>query len=43
MMHDYILARDQQRLPQERTASHGTAADDEQRLICPDYVATKWT
>ena len=43
MMHDHILPRTQERLPGERTASRGTPANHEQRLIHPDHVATKRT
>lgn len=43
LMHDHVLARTQQRLPQKRTPSRDTSADNEQRLIRADYVTTKGT
>ena len=43
MMHDHVITRTQERLPHERTPSRGTTANNEQRLVHPDYVTAKGT
>ncbi len=43
MMHDHVITGSEERLPHERTPSRGATANDEQRLVRPDYVAAKRT